>query len=104
MNWDSKWNPFGNFDDGLPSSIVERFGKVKGFIYWYFIRNPLHNFCFYWIGFKDRNLDYSHIWNQKQSWNFVLPFFSYRGKKWEFYFGWRPDTKAIGFALRRIKK
>lgn len=94
--WNSKYNPFGNADN--PVSITS-----KKWFYWYFIRNPLHNFMTYWIGFKDKNLDYTQIWNTNQRWNLVLPFFSYRGKKWEFYVGWRPPNKAFGIALRRVK-
>jgi len=61
-------------------------------------------FFWYVIGFKNRNLDYTQIWNTKQKWNLILPFFSYRGKRWEFYIGWRPDTRALGIALRRRHK
>ena len=71
-------------------------------VMWY-IRNPLHNFFWHVIGFKDKPLDYTQIWNTKQKWNLVLPFFSYRGKRWEFYIGWRPDSKAFGIALRKRK-
>jgi len=94
--WNSKYNPFGNADDPVPITS-------QLWLYWYFVRNPLHNFMAYWIGFKDKNLDYTQIWNTKQRWNLVLPFFSYRGKKWEIYIGWRPDSKMFGIALRRIK-
>ncbi|MDI1471936.1 hypothetical protein QI155_05240 [Thermodesulfovibrio sp. 1176] len=95
--WNNKINPLGNFDDGLPS----QYRSIKGFIYWYFIRNPFHNFCAYWIGFRGKNIDYSQIWNKKQKWNLVLPFFSFKGNHWEMYIGWRPDSKMFGISIRR---
>ena len=119
MNWNSKKNPFGNYDDPTPPmwwNIEVRYGmterkwipnwnwlaKVLIFMGWFFYRNPLHNFMFYWIGFKNGSLDYSQIWNQKQSWNLVLPFFSKKFKSGrEFYIGWRPDTRAFGMAWRK---
>ncbi len=99
--WDSKLNPFGNFDDGLPEWYYPGKPKWYRFICWYLIRNPFHNFMAYWIGFRWAKLDYTQIWNKKQKWNLILPFFSYRGNKWEFYIGWRPDSKMFGIALRR---
>ena len=119
MNWNSKYNPSGNYDDPTPpmwwnievrSEITRRrwlpewnwLAKVLIFTGWFFYRNPLHNFMFYWIGFKDRNLDYTQIWNRKQRWNLVLPFFSKRFKSGrEFYIGWRPETRAFGIAWRK---
>ncbi len=97
------WAIFGNDDDPYPPSwfMKERSEWLRQLI-WY-CRNPLHNFFWNIIGFRKYPLDYSQIWNQKQRWNLVLPFFSYRGKKVEFYLGWRPDRKALGFAFR-IKK
>lgn len=101
INFNGKWNLFGNYDDPTPPAwFMSNKPSWLRAVCW-FLRNPFHNFMFYWIGFKDKNLDYSHIWNREQSWNLVLPFFSYRGKKWEYYLGWRPDTKAFGVALRR---
>jgi len=111
MNWKellykflkSKKNLLGNYDNPFPP---DWYLPEKPFLYrlvrWG-LRNPLHNFMFFWIGFKDRNLDYTQIWNERQNWNLVLPFFSYRGKKWEWYIGWRPDSRAFGIALRRRK-
>ena len=99
----SKLNPLGNYDDPEPPDwfMPNRNKWVRRLRWW--IRNPLHNFCWHWIGFKDRNLDYTQIWNTKQKWNLVLPFFSYRGSRIEFYIGWRPDSKMFGIALRRRK-
>lgn len=105
MNWNSKCNPLGNYDEPNPPADKwpDKPRWVRYFL-WYFYRNPLHNFTHYWIGFRDRNLDYTQIWNQKQSWNLVLPFFSKKFKNGrEFYVGWRPDTRAFGAAWRKKK-
>ncbi len=103
-SWNSKLNPFGNYDDPKPPVWFKpEWSYWKRWLWWFFVRNPLHNFMAYWIGFKGANLDYSQIWNKKQKWNLVLPFFSYKSKSLEFYIGWRPDSKMLGFALR-IKK
>lgn len=103
--WNSKCNPLGNFDDPIPPDwYMPNKPYWVRWCMWFFIRNPLHNFMAYWVGFKDRNLDYTQIWNQKQRWNLVLPFFSYRGKKWEGYIGWRVDSRMFGIAIRRAKK
>lgn len=121
MNWNSKKNPLGNYDDPTPpmwwnievrSDIAKHkwipqwnwLARALIFAGWFFYRNPAHNFTHYWIGFRDRNLDYSQIWNSKQSWNLVLPFFSKKFKSGrEFYIGWRPDTRAFGWAWRGHK-
>ena len=97
------WIVFGNNDNPYPPNWFkpEKSQFVRE-ILWY-IRNPFHNFFWYIVGFKDKNLDYTQIWSEKQKWNLILPFFSYRGKKWEFYIGWRPDSKAFGIALRKRK-
>lgn len=102
MNRNSKYNPLGNFDEPMPPA--EKWTGKPQWIRWilWMVRNPFHNFMFYWIGFKDRNLDYTQMWNTKQSWNLVLPFISKKFKSgWEFYIGWRPDTRSFGMALRR---
>lgn len=95
------WAIFGNDDDPYPPIwFMPNKPQWLRTVMWY-IRNPLHNFFWHVIGFKDKPLDYTQIWNTKQKWNLVLPFFSYRGKRWEFYIGWRPDSKAFGIAFRR---
>jgi len=109
--WNSKWNPFGNFDEPIPPDwCFEKYGKVKAYLYWYFIRNPLHNFDRYWIGTGNYPAEW-RVWSDKRSWNLILPFFSYRGKRIEFYIGWRPKTledgsmvQMFGIALRRRKE
>lgn len=104
MNFNSKYNPFGNFDEPQPKPELWP-DKPYWFrwLLWTFYRNPCHNLVRFWppFGFKDYPLDYTQIWNTQQKWNLILPFFSYRGKKWEGYVGWRPSDKAFGIAMRR---
>jgi len=103
--WNSKWNPFGNYDDPIPPDwCFAKYGKLAWF-YWYFIRNPLHNFCHYWIGTGNYPSEWK-VWHSKRKWNLILPFFSYKGKKFEFYFGWRPKERGsqiFGIAFRKRK-
>ena len=103
--WNSKWNPFGNYDDPIPSDwCFVKYGKLA-LVYWYFIRNPLHNFCHYWIGTGNYPSEWK-VWHSKRKWNLILPFFSYKGKKFEFYFGWRPKERGsqiFGIAFRKRK-
>ncbi|MEJ5227211.1 hypothetical protein [Thermodesulfovibrio sp.] len=108
MNWNSKFNPLGNYDDPAPPNDYMP-DKPYWFrwIMWFFIRNPLHNFMHYWVGFKGRKhltCYTGDIWNNKHRLNIVLPFISYKKDNREFYIGWRPDSKAFGFAIRRHKK
>ncbi len=104
MNFNSKLNPFANYNEPKPPDWYKTDStEWVRWLGWFFYRNPLHNFMFYWLGFKDSEFDYTQIWNTKKRLNMVLPFISYRGKKWEFYIGWRPDKKVLGFAMRRKK-
>jgi hypothetical protein len=102
--WYKKINPlwwFGNANDpvdrvnadGSPAHPKIAPGKPLWWrkVVWAF-RNPLHNFCFFVIGLSDRRylINDGEIWpNEGQKWNIRLPFISYRGKKWEWYIGWR---------------
>jgi len=122
-----KLNPlwwFGNEDDGWCSE------KDKGMAWWrvrecpngctllcklkWFIRNPMHNFFFYVIGFADEKVitekGYT-FWNPEGGFNFAirvpkskpyikLPFVSYRGTTWEWYIGWR-ERGNFGFTMRK---
>ena len=83
------------------------------------IRNPLHNASYRVFGVADR-LDKYEIkvsgdnlpqtwaengWNgttlqRKDGKGIKLPFKSYNGKVWQFYWGWQPNTGKLGFALR----
>lgn len=102
MNWNSKCNPFGNFDDPYPPADKwpDKPKRVR-YLLWYFWRNPMHNFTFYWMGIADKSFAsmgkypydvFSPIggWNwaiRKHKW-LRLPFISYLG--WcKFYIGWR---------------
>lgn len=113
ISWKKKINPlwwFGNYND--PVDRVNQDGtEVRPTFYpgkphWFRammwgLRNPLHNFCFFVIGLEDRTylINDGQIWPKKdRKWNVRLPFISYRGKKWEFYFGWRKgQTFGINF-------
>jgi len=110
MNWKerlykifkSKKNPFGNYDDPIPS---EKYLKKYGWLaypYHYFIRNPLHNFCYYWIGTGNYPSEWK-VWHSKRKWNLILPFFSFRFRCLELYFGWRPKddgSQIFGISFR----
>jgi len=104
--WNSRLNPFGNYDDPIPS---EKYLKKYGWLaypYHYFIRNPLHNFCYYWIGTGNYPSEWK-VWHSKRKWNLILPFFSFRCKWFEFYIGARPKgdgSQIWGFCFRRSKK
>ena len=102
--WNSKFNPFGNYDDPVPPDwCFQKYGKFA-YIYWA-IRNPLHNFCRYWIGTGNYPSEW-RVWHSKRRWNLILPFFSYRGKRFEFYIGARPKddgSQIWGIAFRRAK-
>jgi len=104
--WNSRINPFGNYDDPIPPKwCFEKYGKFAWF-YWFFVRNPLHNFSFYWIGTADKPAEW-RVWHSKRKWNLILPFFSYRGKWIEFYIGARPRDnggQAWGIAFRIRKE
>ena len=103
--WNHKLNPFGNYDDPIPPDwCFQRYRKFA-YIYWFFVKNPLHNFCHYWIGTGNYPSEW-RVWHNERRWNLVLPFFSYRGKWFEFYIGWRPKnggSQIFGISLRRTK-
>jgi len=100
--WNSKWNPFGNYDDPIPPEWC--FTKYGGFawVYWYFIRNPLHNFDHYWIGTGNFPSEWN-TYHSKRSWNLILPLFSFRCKWFRFYIGWRPKKSGSQIFGIRIK-
>ena len=104
--WNSKLNPFGNYDDPTPSEkCLKKYGWLA-YPYHYFIRNPLHNFCYYWIGTGNYPSEWK-VWHSKRKWNLILPFFSFRCKWFEFYIGARPKgdgSQIWGFCFRRSKK
>ena len=119
-----KLNPlwwFGNEDDGWCGE------KDKGMRWWltkncsgkctiscavkWFIRNPMHNFVFYVIGFADHEIENKTFWpspphkilftmRRVKGTIIKLPFFAFRCKKWEGYIGWR-ERGNFGIALRK---
>jgi hypothetical protein len=65
-------------------------------------RNPFHNLFFFVIGLEDHTevVNYGKMFPQPpQKWNIILPWICYKGKKWEWYAGWRTGT-SLGFAFR----
>lgn len=104
------WAIFGNDDSPEPPNwfMPNRNENLRKFM-WFFVRNLLYNFDTRVIGTFKYPAEW-RVWRTKRNWNLILPFFSYRWKKWEFYIGWRPKTlengdmvQMFGFALRRRK-
>ena len=104
------WAIFGNDEDPEPPAwfMPNRNENLREFM-WFFVRNPFHNFDTRVAGTFKYPSEW-RVWHSKRSWNLILPFFSYRGKKWEGYIGWRPKVledgsmvQMFGFALRRRK-
>ena len=99
--WYDHWlNPIANYNEPWPPAgfrphIV---GWKRKLLWW--VRNPLHNFMFFWIGVHGRVIKrVDSIWNPMGGFRFSvvhtkllkLPLVSYRGKYIEWYFGWRPN-------------
>jgi hypothetical protein len=116
--WYKKWNPlwwFDNLDDPMPAENLHIWLDYKPWVRWFLwrLRNPMHNFMFYVIGVADREYivtgDFpDKNWNPNGGWNrlkligdgWTRSFASYRGAKWEFYYGWNKGGR-LGFAFRR---
>ena len=112
--WYKKINPlwwFNNYNDPVDALNPDGTPKHSKFhpekslwkrkILWG-IRNPLHNFLFFVIGLHDHQeiVNCGNMWPKEgQKWNIVLPYIGYRGKKKEFYFGWRSGIR-LGAAFR----
>ncbi len=125
ISWYNKINPlwwWGDYDDGWCGR------KDPGMQWWrdkhcpngcttlcavkWMIRNPLHNFTFYVIGFADRDITTAGEYNifAPLGWYFThrilrdsfikLPWVSYNGNKWQAYLGWR-ERGDFGLAFRR---
>lgn len=106
MNWSSKLNPFGNYDDPKPPvDLWQGQAQWWRWVKWHFIRNPLHNFTFYWIGLADKPYlrRCNEVFSSIGKWNIILPFISYQGKRVYWYFGWRGDRSNFGikFVIRK---
>ena len=99
------WKIFGNDEDPKPPNwFMPNKPQWLRTVMWY-IRNPLHNFSHYWIGTGNYPSVWE-VWRTSRSFNLILPFFSYRGKKFEFYIGWRPKgdgSQIFGIAFRKVK-
>jgi len=123
------WALFGNDDDGLFGGSNEHVGQALKF----WVRNPLHNFCFYVIGSADREnsrVTFLRIGDGKvsmmryhkracgvfggkgNSFLFALhgfkPFFSLRlvylpMLEGQFYFGWR-ERGNFGIKFQPIRR
>ena len=122
------WALFGNDDDGVDASgpqarhLRPELTGWKRKIWWWF-RNPFHNLTFYVIGFAkqggglrdgyvrigifpEQNLPAGiGVWNvcfivTPSMWHF--PFIARKGKKGEWYFGWR-ERGNFGITIRRRK-
>ncbi len=101
MNWNSKLNPLGNYKDPYPPDWFKPDSpQLWREFYWFFLRNPLHNLTHCFENSPYRNYK-GEIWNPKGGLNLVLPFISYRGKKIEWYIGFRPQDGGFGIALRK---
>jgi len=138
VNWKQKLNPiwwFGNIDDPNPCIydwyLKEHCKPIQTFfskylkinlkkcnllckLKWFLWRNPLHNFTFYVIGFKDKieegKIKYiGKQWAGYKEWNVAyiktksgikIPIFiSYNGY-FQFYIGWRPSGN-LGAVFRK---
>lgn len=101
------WSIFGNDDDPIPPPwYLTTWPEFVRYLGWYFVRNPLHNFCFYLIGMKRRQhlVHWNHVFNPNGGFNIIMPFISYYGKKYAFYIGWRPSQGVFGLKFIRHKK
>ena len=117
------WRILGNSDEPEPPKWFKPNKSIwyRRF-YWLFVRNILHNFTWYVIGFKDKDkFVYGKEPNKvfvSESWNWLIihpltkiplyfPFVSYQKKiskdrLFQFYIGMRPDG-AWGFKFRITK-
>lgn len=99
------WSIFGNSDDWPPPNWYLPDKPMWRRKVWWLIRNPLHNFSFYFIGLADKDFtsygkDTKNVFLPGGGWNWAvrkykwlrLPFISYcnrRGFIKKFYIGWR---------------
>lgn len=96
-------NPIWWFQDITKPAGIPYFCRSDGWDSWA-IRNKLHNLFGFVIGCEHKphwfigTASSDSIWNPAGGWNwgwcigsiFALPLLSYRGRKWEWYIGWRP--------------
>jgi len=115
-----KLNPiwwFGNADDPEPPEKY-RPGKPLRKFFWY-CRNPFHNFDHYVIGISDKPFTRigpypNRMQNPNGGWNWAvcrygwwqLPFADYQRGRFEFYIGWRTGGNfgiKLNFAQKKKK-
>jgi len=103
IHWYDKINPvwwFGNADEPVAPAWYEP-GHCCRNLMWN-LRNPIENFSNYVIGVGDKPTERSGryptlVGNPHGGWNFAvtrygilyLPFWDYKNRRMEFYFGWR---------------
>lgn len=126
--WSGWWNFMGNWNEPMPFPEHRRKQAEESWlppiIWWQIFRNPLHNFCHYWIGITPLGPRYCWIlpeaagwvrttnpqkgpwqysyWSKPNSW-FKLPFLNFDNDNWQFYIGWL-SRGNFGMALRKKEK
>jgi len=119
----SHWlNPLGNWSEPLPYPKKRKVQAdaqwLPNWVWWNLYRNPLHNFCHYWIGITPRGPRYQWFRPEANGWvrteprnglswwhkarRLSLPYYRVDGT-WTFYIGWT-DRGNFGIALRRNKQ
>lgn len=109
-----KLNPvfwFGNSDEPNPPDWYRP--EDPGRNWKWHARNPFHNLTFYVMGIADTEFTRigphpEHVFDPEGGWNWAvsraallpLPYVSYRGKRTQFYLGWR-ERGNFGIKLTR---
>lgn len=114
-------NPLGNWLEPKPYPEKHKIQAEESRLpeeFWWFLRNPFHNFMTHWIGIVPIGPRYSWIRPESNGWSRehygdsnwywwrkanrpLLPFYRNKGTKWEFYLGWT-DRGDFGMAMRRV--
>jgi len=115
-----KWNIlwwFDNEHDPMPPERMHLWENYKPWIRYLLwrLRNPMHNFCYYVLGVADKEFlvtgdypsstfiptgtGYNRLTLTGTDGSWTRKFVSYRGPKWEWYYGWNHDGRW-GLALR----
>jgi hypothetical protein len=115
--WHHWLNPLGNWNEPKPTPefrAVEAAQSRLGPDLWWALRNPLHNFCHYWIGIVPLGARCTWRTPEENGWvryagpylswwcrprHVSLPYFHYEGS-WTLYLGWM-SRGSFGMALRR---
>lgn len=110
------WAFFGNEDDGMvgpdswdaPGFLGKKVQAATAWrIFWWWMRNPMHNFTHYVIGVADR--EHTYVGADMDSQGLIvahvvcgklrLPFVAFNYKGLFSYIGWRPSG---GFGIKLI--